>query len=382
MERSIECQICGESSHPISIILHVCLDCIRNRHKEALPFIKKAHFEAKKTHGLPGQPAKTVGGINCNLCSNHCSIGNGEHGFCGIRWNEDGLKSHTSKDMGLYYSYIDPHVTNCCAAWFCPAGTGAGYPKYAFRNGPEYGYSNLAVFMYGCNFNCLFCQNPSHKNFIAKPTPTYDIANQVRANHRISCICYFGGSPEPQLPFILEASREAIEAKKDKPLRICFEWNGCGQPSFVKRAAEIALETGGNIKFDLKCYTPELSLALSGVSNKRAFKNFEMIAQELYPKRKDLPVLSATTLLVPSYVDTSEVESIAEFIADINPAIPYGLLAFHPAYLMKDMPYSSLKHVIECYRVAKRHLEQVHVGNLHIIGMTNMSQFISAVGKI
>jgi pyruvate formate lyase activating enzyme len=95
-----------------------------------------------------------------------------------------------------------------------------------------------------------------------------------------------------------------------------------------------------------------------------------------------LPVLSATTLLVPSYVDTTEVESIAEFIADINPEIPYGLLAFHPAYLMKDIPYSSLKQVIECYRIAKKHLERVNVGNLHIIGMANMSQFISVVGKI
>jgi hypothetical protein len=38
-----------------------------------------------------------------------------------------------------------------CSAWFCPTGTSAGYPEYGYRNGPEYGYLNLALFFYGCN---------------------------------------------------------------------------------------------------------------------------------------------------------------------------------------------------------------------------------------
>lgn len=303
-------------------------------------------------------------------------MGEGERGYCGLRWNDGGLKTLSTPDEGLYYSYLDPHVTNCCAAWFCPAGTGAGYPKYAYRDGPEWGYSNLAVFFYGCNFNCLFCQNPSHKNLSGlRSKPASAIAEAVRRNRRISCICYFGGDPDPQLPFAIRASKMALEARRDKPLRICFEWNGCGSERMVLRAAELALESGGNVKFDLKCYTPTLSLALSGVQNRRAYKNFRRIAEGLYSERRELPVLTATTLLVPGYVDAYEVGAIAEFIADLDPLIPYSLLIFHPDYHMMDLPTTPIKQVIECYRAAKSRLERVHVGNLHLIGVSSMVRF-------
>lgn len=55
--------------------------------------------------------------------------------------------------------YYDPLPTNCVAAWVCPAGTGAGYPEYAYSRGVEYGYKNLAVFYQASSFDCLFCQN-------------------------------------------------------------------------------------------------------------------------------------------------------------------------------------------------------------------------------
>jgi hypothetical protein len=42
--------------------------------------------------------------------------------------------------------YFDPLPTNCVADWVCPAGTGVGFPQWACRDGPEYGYKNLAVF--------------------------------------------------------------------------------------------------------------------------------------------------------------------------------------------------------------------------------------------
>ena len=372
------CNICGNSSSLVAEALGICLKCIRERHDEAMPFIERAHESSRKQHGLPPRPPKTRGGISCGLCSNGCVIGEGERGYCGLRWNEGGLRSLSDAAEGLLYAYLDPHVTNCCAAWFCPAATGAGYPKYAYRDGAERGYSNLAVFFYGCNFDCLFCQNASHKDLNrSRRVSAETLAGRVASDSKISCICFFGGSPEPQLPFAINASEEAMRKRSGRPLRICFEWNGCGNTSLVRRAAELSLVSGGNVKFDLKCFTPELSLALSGVSNEQAYRNFKMVAEELYPERRELPVLTATTLLVPGYVDASEVEAIAEFIANLDPSIPYGLLAFHPSYRMRDLPLTPLRQAVECYRAARRHLERVHVGNLHLLGIRNMSQFES-----
>ena len=367
----VECKLCGKKSKLISKALSVCADCIKKRFDEAKPFIEQAHRNARARYGLPPKPPKSPGGLKCNLCSNECSMADGEMGFCGLRMNINGkLVSKVSASEALMYGYYDPHVTNCCAAWFCPAGTGAGYPKYAMRPGPERGYANYAVFFYGCNFDCLFCQNASHKEIAKASRVTVDqFVKHVLSNEDYTCICYFGGSPEPQLPFAINASRRVLEEKpSNRIIRICFEWNGCGNRELVKQAAELALISGGNIKFDLKCFSEELSYALSGVSNKAAYENFEMIAREFYEKRPEVPVLTATTLLVPGYVTADEVKEIAEFIASLNPEIPYSLLVFHPDHYMSDMPITPKKQVEECFNVAKKYLKKVHIGNLHLLG--------------
>ncbi len=294
-----------------------------------------------------------------------CIIGDGGKGFCGLRTNIDGqLQSMSDPYRGVLHAYSDPHVTNCCSAWFCPAGTGAGYPQYAYNIGAERGYANYAVFFYGCNFDCLFCQNASHKSVSSGKTISVDdLSDNVRKDTRYSCICYFGGSPEPQLPFAINASKRVLEENPGRIIRICFEWNGCGNPVLVREAAELVLESGGNIKFDLKCFNENLSLALCGVPNKKAYENFEMVTREFYGERRSLPVVTATTLLVPGYVDALEVEEIARFISDLNPEIPYSLLVFHPDYLLSDMPVTPRRQVEECYRAAKKYLKQVNIGN-------------------
>lgn len=366
----VECKLCGKKSKVISEVLKVCADCIKTRFDEALPFIKRAHQIARSRYNLPPEPPKSSEGLKCVICANKCKIGEGETGYCGLRKNQGNkLVSEVSANTALMYAYYDPHITNCCASWFCPGGTGAGYPKYAVKPGPEKGYANYAVFFYGCNFDCLFCQNPSHKLISqASKINVEEFVNYILNNEYYTCICYFGGSPEPHLPFVINASKKILKEKpKDRIIRICFEWNGCGNPKLVKEVAEIALVSGGIIKFDLKCFSEELSYALSGVSNKMAYKNFEMIAKEFFPKRPELPVLTATTLLVPGYVTADEVEKIAKFIASLNPEIPYSLLVFHPDHFMNDMPITPKTQVEECFRIAKNYLKNVHIGNLHLL---------------
>lgn len=72
-------------------------------------------------------------------------------------------------------------------------------------------------------------------------------------------------------------------------------------------------------------------------------------------------------MLVPGYVDELEVENIAKFISSLSEDIPYSLLVFYPCYEMSDLPVTPLKQVVECYTIAKRYLENVRVGNLHLL---------------
>ena len=346
------------------------MECIRSKPDDSIPFITKAHMKARQVCGLPVQPPRSSEGIPCSICSHECRIGNSEVGYCGLRKNINGkLFSSVSTEKALLHAYLDPQVTNCCAAWFCPAGTGAGYPKYSCRDGPEHGYYNLALFFYGCNFNCLFCQNISHKElWLAEETTADNLVNITIKNDHISCWCFFGGSPEPQLPFAVNASRKMLEVLPEgRILRICFEWNGCGNPRLVERAAQIALKSGGNMKFDLKCFNPTLSLALSGVKNSSAYTNFKMVYDSFYNERPDLPVLTATTLMVPGYTDAEEVDQIAGYIANIDESIPYSLLVFSPHFMMNDLPVTPAKQVQECYSTAKAHLKRVNIGNLNLL---------------
>ncbi|TLN14222.1 hypothetical protein FDZ71_08015 [bacterium] len=135
----------------------------------------------------------------------------------------------------------------------------------------------------------------------------------------------------------------------------------------AERAAGYALESGGNMKFDLKAADEALNSALCGVSNRTALANFKMIGEKFYGKRRDLPVLSASTLLVPGYVDAEEVEVIAKLISEIDPSIPYTLLAFYPCYVMDDLPTTTRKQATECKQAAEKYLQRVRVGNIHLL---------------
>lgn len=335
-------------------MLRVCVDCIRSGRADALDYAKTAHQLIRARYSLPAEPPKSDGGIPCNLCSNECVMAEGELSYCGLKKNVNGkLRSLAPDHHALLYAYRDPLPTNCCATWFCPGSS-------------HYGKVNVAVFFYGCNFNCIFCQNASHKEFgVVQPVSVNEFVSSVKRREDAYCVCYFGGSPEPQLPFAIRASEIILV---DKNLRICWEWNGCGNRNLVRRAAELSVQSGGIIKFDLKTFDPHLSRALSGVPNQRAYENFERVAAEFF-EGSDPPVLTATTLLVPFYVDEHEVEHIASFIANLNPAIPYSLLVFHPQFYMRDLPVTPREQVDRCYEAAKRHLKNVNIGNKHLLGL-------------
>ncbi|MEW5900089.1 MAG: radical SAM protein [Acidobacteriota bacterium] len=221
---------------------------------------------------------------------------------------------------------------------------------------------NLAVFFYGCGFNCLFCQNYSHKRLDLARVLTEEKMVAAALQPEVRCVCFFGGSPEPQLPFAIRVSEKILERSGGKK-RICWEWNGSGNSFLVRKAAELSARSGGTVKFDLKASHPCLSLALCGIENGRVLENFSLLWRS-FPADG---LLTATTLLVSSYIDEKEVGEIARFIAGNDPTIPYSLLLFHPDYLLTDLPPTPRRQVEECYAAARRYLSRVNVGNMHLL---------------
>lgn len=340
----INCLICEKKEAAEAIGL--CPSCLKDNF--SLELVSRAHSSRFK-YGLPSSPPKDEKGFRCRFCANECQLSEGRLGFCGLRINRNNrIQSIAPEKTFVAYIYYDPLPTNCCAAWFCPGSKEKGV--------------NLAVFLYGCNFDCLFCQNASHRLINRGHFLSLDELVEAALASQVRCVCFFGGSPEPQLPLAIEASQEIIRRSK-RLIHICWEWNGAGHPSLVRKATEISLATNGTVKFDLKAWSAELGQILCGVSLKRSYDNLALLGR-LFPQ-KDL--LTATTLLVPYYVNEKEVENIARFLASIHPDFPYSLLLFHPDDRLRDLPVTPRRQVNACYEAACRHLKRVNVGNLHLL---------------
>ena len=361
------CNLCQKSSSLISNELGLCVDCIRRRPEKARENAGRVHGRIRSEWKLPETAPRRTDGIPCDLCVNRCRIGEGDWGYCGLRQNVQGKLKGVSASRGKLTWYHDPLPTNCVGDWVCPGGTGCGYPEHAYKKGPEYGYENLAVFPYACTFHCLYCQNWHFRHHTREAT-YQPVENLVRAVHdKTACICYFGGDPSPQLPFFLRASRRAQEKAADRILRICWETNGAMSKTLLEKMLALALESGGCIKFDLKAWNESLHMALTGVTNRQTLQNFQWLAQHSIT-RPVPPLVIASTLMVPGYIDAREVSSIAGFIAALDPEIPYSLLAFHPEYRMRDLPATSRKLAEECLGAARQAgLLKVKVGNMHLL---------------
>jgi pyruvate formate lyase activating enzyme len=182
-------------------------------------------------------------------------------------------------------------------------------------------------------------------------------------NSRTHCVCYFGGDPSAQLPFALAASRRLAE----RGVAVCFETSELGNAKLMRKAARLCAATRGTIKFDLKAFDPVPSRVLTSADNQQVLRNFEQAA-EILIRGTERPRLTATTLLVPGYVDADEVRRIAAFVARISPRIPYSLLAFHPHFQMQDLPRTSDAHAQAAAQAARAAgLETVGVGNRHLL---------------
>lgn len=359
-----KCKSCGERK-TIAKVLGYCRSCIREGNKEILEEAIRAHCSARRMYALPEERPKK--GIPCGECANNCIIDEGQRGYCNLVENLKGrLFKVSDEDKGFLDYYLDPLPTNCVAEWFCPGCTGKGFPTYAHSETAEYGYQNLSVFLKSCSLDCFFCQNWHFRGarpFKDEKVSSMELCSKVTGS--VSCVCWFGGDPSTQMPFALTASEAMSQESKNrgKIFRVCWETNGLMRGDYATEAAQLSLETGGNIKFDLKVSKDELAIALLGRSQKQSFNLFKMLYNR-FGRRKDVESFTASTLLIPGYIENEEVREISEFLSSIDNTIPYSLLAFAPNFLMHDLPTTSTRHAKGCYEVAKGcGLKNVHIGN-------------------
>ncbi len=347
------CKLCGRRSRLIAGQLGLCVECIRGQPGESLAVADEVHAAARRMFDLPQPAPRAEEGHRCGLCVQDCVIGEGERGFCGLREVRDGELHHVAgtPERGLLHWYRDGLPTNCVADPVCSGHS-------------QRGKHNLAVFYASCTIDCLFCQNyhfrevdPGESDFLSAD----ELAEA--ANDRTYCACFFGGDPASQMPHALATARYLAE----RGVVVCWETNGTARPRLMDQAFDLAVETGGCVKFDLKAHDDTLHRTLTGASNRHTLENLTRAAAR-FDERPEPPSVVVSTLLVPGYVDVEEVGRIASFVAEQNPGIPYVLLGFAPHFLFPDLPCTSVDHA-EAAECAAREagLETVRVGNRHLL---------------
>ncbi len=364
MDLDMRCPLCGKEKI-VSRVIGVCRDCLI-ANPPLLREIGVRHNRVRALYGFPPFPQRE-GDTTCKLCANACVLREGEKGVCRAREANNGEVAPIAGEAAFVDWYKDPLPTNCVADWVCPGGSGSGYPRFALSPRAEVGYYNLAVFFGACTFNCLFCQN-WHYRTLSRRRSVEELLEDL--TERVTCICYFGGDPTPQLEFAIRASQQALKKREGRILRICWETNGSMSRDKLEEMVELSLISGGCIKVDIKAWSKEVYFALTGTEARdRVFDNFAFIAKYI-KKRPEPPLLVASTLLVPGYVDIEEVKDIAKFIASLDRNIPYALLAFYPCFQMEDLPTTSRQHAQRCFNIAKEAgLTRVRLGNIHLLSL-------------
>jgi pyruvate formate lyase activating enzyme len=347
------CILCGTRLAPVSGALGLCLACIRESPEVSIRVAQAVHAAARQRFNLPARSPSSEGGSVCGLCSQVCEMREEERGFCGLRTVRDGRLVHLAgtPERGILQWYRDPLPTNCVADWVCSGQR-------------QLGCHNLAVFYCSCTLDCLFCQNWHFREVSPQGARGLSAAELAKAaNPWTFCVCFFGGDPASQMLHALAAARRFAR----EGVVVCWETAGTSNPKLLEYAVQLSLETGGCIKFDLKAFDETLHTVLTGASNRRTLENFARAARR-FRERPQSPLVVASTLLVPGYVDAEEVGRIAQWIAALDPGIPYALLGFAPHFYMRDLPQTSMRHAMEAEDAARAAgLTNVRIGNRHLL---------------
>ncbi len=214
---------------------------------------------------------------------------------------------------------------------------------------------SYTVFLGGCNFKCLNCQNWSISQY---PDNGYRLRGYVKPKElaqesvtRLNSfsakrmgadrIFFSGGEATIHLPYIEAVVREA---RKIQPsIKVNFDTNGYMTEASLERI--LAFTT--SVTYDLKAFRDEISLALTGSPSAPCLRNAEYIGK--YAKNK----LWEYRILVIPGINEDDIRPLTRFIADIDSSLPVCFLAFRPNYVLKSHPGADWRLMDRCVEIAR-----------------------------
>ena len=214
------------------------------------------------------------------------------------------------------------------------------------------------LFFWGCNMSCRGCilkeeiydwhmeeTRQARLKKMGEPSqPTRRFLKlgevmDILRGLKLAKVIFLGAEPaiDPELPRLARVLHE------ERQTHNILLTNGLELPP---------LDDIDEVCFSIKAYTDSLHYHYTGTSNQGALRNFITINRQSGIK------LRAESVLIPEYIDCTEVEKIAQFIAGVDRNIPYRIDGYIP---VGDNLWrrATEEEVGKAVNVAKRHLSEV-----------------------
>jgi pyruvate formate lyase activating enzyme len=262
-------------------------------------------------HSVPAAEAliehKAGGAVQCFACGHRCVVQSGRDGVCRVRFNENG-------------TLLVPH--GYVGALACDPIE----KKPFFHVLP--GSDALTFGMLGCDYHCGYCQNWVTSQMLRDPnavsparlcTPKQlvDLAIQ----HGAPVVASSYNEPLITSEWAVDVFKEA----RARNLRCAYISNGNGTPQVL----DFLRPHVDAYKVDLKTFDDKHYRQLGGVME-NVTATIKMLKERGF-------WVEIVTLVVPGFSDnTDDLKRMADFLASVDPLMPWHMTAFHPDYKMTD----------------------------------------------
>jgi pyruvate formate lyase activating enzyme len=247
------------------------------------------------------------GDVQCFACGHRCVVKPGRDGVCRVRFNDGGT-------LRVPWGYVGALACDPIEK------------KPFFHLLP--GRDALTFGMLGCDFHCGYCQNWVTSQMMRDPravAPAQSITAGRRAELAIEHDAPVLASSYNEPLITSEWAVEVFTEARRRGLRCAYISNGNGTPQVLDYLRPHVQA----YKVDLKTFNDRHYRQLGGV-----LENVTNTIRLL--KQRDFWV-EIVTLVVPGFSDDADdLRRMADFLASVDPLMPWHITAFHPDYKMSD----------------------------------------------
>lgn len=286
--------------------------------------------------------------MNCPYCERRCNLAAGRTGFCGMYHEAAGeVKERYPSQWASYF------VTHIESAPFFHA-----YP----------GARTLMVGTAGCNLACRYCANA----YIARTDPAgielFEIPpeNLVSIARKAGCQTIVFGLNEPtvSMPSFLALAECAADAGIA---------TGCLTNGYMtEECAQKMRDLLSFVNISIKSLSSEFYHQYADVPHvEPVLRTIEILAERCH--------VEVTTPLLPA-VNGHEIRSIAEFIAGVDPSIPWHVFRLLPEHQMASERPPDIREIDALLDEARAILPFVYFSNF--IGSTRLDTICPECGAV